>query len=34
MTQELLDKLAIRELLENWAVWRDAAYWTASGLCA
>lgn len=27
MTQELLDKLAIRELLENWAVWRDAAYW-------
>src|SRR6266481_9916192 len=27
MTEELLDKLAIRELLENWAVWRDAAYW-------
>jgi len=27
MTQDLLDKLAIRELLENWAVWRDAAYW-------
>ena len=27
MTDDLLDKLAIRELLENWAVWRDAAYW-------
>ena len=27
LTTELLDKLAIRELLENWAVWRDAAYW-------
>jgi hypothetical protein len=27
MTQELLDKLAIRELLENWAVWRDAGDW-------
>ena len=27
MTEELLDKLAIRELLENWAVWRDAGYW-------
>ena len=23
----LLDKLAIRELIENWAVWRDAGYW-------
>ena len=27
MTQDLSDKLAIRELLENWAVWRDAGYW-------
>ena len=30
MTEELLDKLAIRELLENWAVWRDAGYWERS----
>jgi len=27
MTQDLLDKLAIRELIEDWAVWRDAGYW-------
>ena len=27
MTQDLLDKLAIRELIENWALWRDAGYW-------
>ena len=27
MTQDLLDKFAIRELIENWAVWRDAGYW-------
>src|SRR5271154_4478129 len=27
ITPDLLDKLAIRELLENWVVWRDAAYW-------
>jgi hypothetical protein len=27
MTQDLSDKLAIRELIENWAVWRDAGYW-------
>jgi hypothetical protein len=27
MTDTLLDKLAIRELLENWAVWRDAGDW-------
>jgi hypothetical protein len=27
MTQDLLDKLAIRELIENWAVWRDAGDW-------
>lgn len=24
---ELIDRLAIRDLLENWAVWRDAADW-------
>jgi SnoaL-like domain len=27
MDTELLDKLAIRELLQNWAVWRDAGDW-------
>ena len=27
MTPALLDKLAIRELIENWAVWRDAGDW-------
>ena len=27
MPNDLLDKLSIRELLENWAVWRDAGYW-------
>ena len=27
MTQDLLDKLAIHELIEDWAVWRDAGYW-------
>lgn len=25
--EELSDRLAIRDLLENWAVWRDAADW-------
>jgi hypothetical protein len=25
--EELIDRLAIRDLLENWAVWRDAADW-------
>ena len=25
--QSLLDRLAIRDLLENWAVWRDAGDW-------
>jgi hypothetical protein len=25
--KELIDRLAIRDLLENWAVWRDAADW-------
>jgi len=27
MDQQLLDRLAIRDLLENWAVWRDAGDW-------
>jgi hypothetical protein len=27
MDDTLLDKLAIRELLENWALWRDAGDW-------
>lgn len=27
MDQELLDKLALRELIENWAIWRDAGFW-------
>ncbi len=31
MNPELLDRLAIRELLENWAVWRDAGDWDRFG---
>lgn len=27
MEQELKDRLAIRDLIENWAVWRDAGDW-------
>ena len=27
MTQDVLEKLAIRELLENWILWRDAGDW-------
>src|SRR5687768_8320453 len=27
MTQDVVEKLAIRELLENWIVWRDAGDW-------
>ena len=27
MNDELIDRLAIRELVENWAVWRDAGDW-------
>jgi hypothetical protein len=27
MNEELLDKLAIRETLQNWVVWRDAGDW-------
>ena len=31
ITTSQLDKLAIRELLENWAVWRDAGDWERFG---
>ena len=27
MNQETLDRFAIRELIENWALWRDAGDW-------
>lgn len=27
MNEQLWDKLAIRELVENWAIWRDAGDW-------
>ena len=27
MDQLTLDKLALRELIENWALWRDAGFW-------
>jgi len=27
MNQETLDRLAIRDLIENWAIWRDAGDW-------
>jgi len=27
MNEELLDKLALRELIDNWAIWRDAGFW-------
>jgi hypothetical protein len=27
MDQQLLDRLAIRDLVENWALWRDAGDW-------
>jgi len=27
MTDELIDRLAIRDLLQNWALWRDAGDW-------
>ena len=27
MNTELLDKLAIRELLQNWVIWRDSGEW-------
>lgn len=27
MNSEMMDKLLIRELVENWVVWRDAGFW-------
>ncbi len=27
MTEDLLDRLALRDLVENWAIWRDALDW-------
>jgi len=27
MNEELLDRLALRDLIENWALWRDACDW-------
>jgi SnoaL-like domain len=27
VTQDIIDRLAIRDLIENWAVWRDAGDW-------
>jgi hypothetical protein len=27
MTEQMSDQLAIRELVENWAIWRDARMW-------
>ena len=27
MNERLLDQLAIRQLVDDWAVWRDAGYW-------
>jgi hypothetical protein len=33
MEQEILDRLAIRALVENWAVWRDAGDWERFATC-
>ena len=33
MDQELLDRIAIRALVENWAVWRDAGDWDRFATC-
>ena len=33
MTNELQDKLLIRELVERWAVWRDAGDWERFATC-
>ena len=27
MTDEILERLTIREMVENWVVWRDALQW-------
>jgi hypothetical protein len=33
MVDDTIDKLAIRELVENWAVWRDAGDWERFRTC-
>jgi hypothetical protein len=33
MEADLLDRLAIRQLIENWAVWRDAGDWERFATC-
>ena len=33
MTDDLADRLAIRDLIENWAVWRDAGDWERFRSC-
>src|SRR3954447_8189013 len=33
MDQELLDRIAIRALVENWVVWRDAGDWERFATC-
>jgi len=33
MEDEVLDRLAIRALIENWAVWRDAGDWERFATC-
>lgn len=30
MTEQPIDRLEIRELIENWIVWRDAGTFTSS----
>ena len=32
MARDTADRLAIRALIENWALWRDARMWTVSVL--
>jgi ketosteroid isomerase-like protein len=33
MEQDVLNRIAIRELIENWAVWRDAGDWERFATC-
>ena len=33
MNDDLIDRLAIRDLVENWAVWRDAGDWERFATC-
>ena len=33
MQQEMIDRIIIRELVENWAIWRDAGYWERFRTC-